>query len=90
MVNEESKGKISDKDSKRQVSPLEKTKPKRIPLTDRLEEKLKNTPQMRPHHNCASFLPESKFEEILNPRLKKMIKVGKNVLFPAENIKLYS
>ncbi len=41
----------------------EKTKPKRIPLTDRLEEKLKTTPQMRPHRNCVSLLPDVRQSE---------------------------
>jgi hypothetical protein len=45
------KRKTSDKDSKPEVSALEETKPKRLMLTERLLERIKTTPQMRPHRN---------------------------------------
>ncbi len=57
------KGKTSDKDSKPQVSPIEEIKPKQLTLTDKLREKLKNTPQMRLHHNCVSLLPDKSQNE---------------------------
>jgi hypothetical protein len=57
------KGKTSEKVSKRQVLPLEETKPERITLMERLEEKLKNTPQMRPHHNCVFLSPDKSQSE---------------------------
>ncbi len=57
------KGKTSDKDSKPEVSPIEEIKPKRLTLTDKLREKLKNTPQMRPHHNCVFLSPDKSQSE---------------------------
>jgi hypothetical protein len=67
------KGKTSDNDSKPQVSPIEEIKPKRITLTDRLKERLKNTPQMRPHRDCVYFLSEPEFEEITEPITEKRV-----------------